>query len=148
MEHLRSDDAEIFYEIRGSGPTVVLSIPFPVTTNSGIRWQSPSESRYRLILPDLRGHGDSAIGEGLPSWPSTQPTLPASSMRRRWQGRIRRLFHWRIYSVRILAPFSRRVTALALCDTRPQPDTPKPAQIACKPRPLCWSREPNRFSKP
>jgi pimeloyl-ACP methyl ester carboxylesterase len=36
MQCVRSDDAEIFYEIRGKGPPVVLLHPFPVITNFGI----------------------------------------------------------------------------------------------------------------
>src|SRR6202022_4454924 len=64
MERVRSDDVEIFYEIRGSGPPVVLLHPFPCHHEF---WNPVAEaliSRYRLILPDLRGHGDSDIGEG------------------------------------------------------------------------------------
>src|ERR1700730_14575281 len=64
MPQITSEDAEIFYEVIGSGPPVVLLHPFPVTHDF---WKPAAQiliSRYRLILPDLRGHGDSDVGEG------------------------------------------------------------------------------------
>ena len=64
MESLRSHDAEIFYEIRGSGPPVVLLHPFPCDHEFWNPVATALEARYRLILPDLRGHGASEIGEG------------------------------------------------------------------------------------
>src|SRR5258707_10510553 len=64
MERLRSDDAEIFYEIRGKGPPVVLLHPFPCHHEFWNPLAAALDSHYRLILPDLRGHGDSEIGEG------------------------------------------------------------------------------------
>src|ERR1700729_533240 len=64
MDRLRSDDAEIFYEIRGKGPSVVLLHPFPCNHEFWNPIAGSLESRYRLILPDLRGHGNSGVGEG------------------------------------------------------------------------------------
>ncbi len=64
MERLRSDDAEIFYEIRGKGPPVVLLHPFPCHHEFWDPVAAALDSRYQLMLPDLRGHGDSEIGEG------------------------------------------------------------------------------------
>jgi len=64
MERITSGDAEIFYEILGSGPPVVLLHPFPANHEF---WHPVSQalvSRYRLILPDLRGHGKSGVGDG------------------------------------------------------------------------------------
>src|SRR5205823_14582605 len=64
MERITSGDAEIFYEILGSGPPVVLLHPFPANHEF---WRPVSHalvSRYRLILPDLRGHGESGVGDG------------------------------------------------------------------------------------
>jgi 3-oxoadipate enol-lactonase len=62
--HIVSDGTELFYNIRGSGAPVVLLHPFPVNHRF---WEGvvPSlEQRYQLILPDLRGHGDSPPGNG------------------------------------------------------------------------------------
>src|SRR5437899_11990470 len=63
MERITSGVAEIFYEILGSGLPVVLFLPFPANHEF---WDPVSQalvSRYRLILPDLRGHGESGVGD-------------------------------------------------------------------------------------
>jgi 3-oxoadipate enol-lactonase len=124
MQSLRSDDAEIFYEIRGTGPPVVLLHPFPCHHGFWYPLATALESRYRLILPDLRGHGDSEIGEGpaliqkhakdvvrvLDAVGIGKATFIGCSI----GGYI--LFEfWR--------NFRARVTSLALCNTRPQADT-------------------------
>jgi 3-oxoadipate enol-lactonase len=124
MQHLHSDDAEIVYEIVGEGPPVVLLHPFPahhefwnpVTTKLG--------ARYRLILPDLRGHGDSEIGEG-PALMQKHASDIARVLDAAGVGKAALigcsiggyiLFEfWR--------RFRERVTALAICDARPQADT-------------------------
>jgi 3-oxoadipate enol-lactonase len=64
MDRITSGDAEIAYEILGTGPPVVLLHPFPLNHEFWIPAAQSLLSRYRLILPDLRGHGDSGIGEG------------------------------------------------------------------------------------
>jgi pimeloyl-ACP methyl ester carboxylesterase len=64
MERVRSGDAEIAYEIAGSGAPLVLLHPFPVHHDF---WRPVAEAlvlRYRLVMPDLRGHGDSSVGDG------------------------------------------------------------------------------------
>jgi pimeloyl-ACP methyl ester carboxylesterase len=124
MERLRSDDAEIFYEIRGSGPPVILLHPFPCDHEFWNPVAGALDTRYRLILPDLRGHGDSEIGEG-----------PA--LMQKHAGDIARVldavgigkaaFIGCSIGGYILFEFWRRfrerVTSLLLCDTRPQADT-------------------------
>lgn len=59
-----SDDAEIFYWTLGDGPPVILLHPFPVNHEFWLPVAEPLASRYRLILPDLRGHGASGVGDG------------------------------------------------------------------------------------
>ena len=61
---LRSNDAEIVYWIVGDGPAVVLLHPFPANHEFWLPVAEALASRYRLILPDLRGHGESGAGEG------------------------------------------------------------------------------------
>ena len=67
MERISSGDAEICFDIAGSGPSVVLLHPFPVCREFWIPVSESLSSRYRLIMPDLRGHGDSGLGEGTAS---------------------------------------------------------------------------------
>jgi 3-oxoadipate enol-lactonase len=57
----QSGDAQLFYEASGEGPEVVLLHPTPVDHRF---WQplASSLSGYRLLLPDLRGHGRSQAG--------------------------------------------------------------------------------------
>src|SRR5450755_1742168 len=64
MPRITSDDAEISYEVAGSGPSVVLLHPFPVHHEFWLPVAQILSSRYRLILPDLRGHGESSLGNG------------------------------------------------------------------------------------
>jgi 3-oxoadipate enol-lactonase len=124
MERLLSDDAEIFYDVRGNGPPVVLLHPFPCHHEFWNPVGAALESRYRLVLPDLRGHGDSEIGD--------EPAL----MRKHADDIVRVLdaagigraaFIGCSIGGYILFEFWRRyrerVNSLALVDTRPQADT-------------------------
>lgn len=61
---VRSNDADIIYDVQGSGAPVVLLHPFPA---NHLFWRPVVEqlsSRYRFIIPDLRGLGRSSPGEG------------------------------------------------------------------------------------
>ena len=64
MPTLRSGDAQLFYEITGSGPDVVLLHPFPLNHHFWDGITDQLSSRYRIVLPDLRAHGDSDAGDG------------------------------------------------------------------------------------
>ena len=64
MPHVKSGDADIAYEVLGSGPPVVLLHPFPVNRQFWFPAAQVLISRYQVILPDLRGHGESTVGEG------------------------------------------------------------------------------------
>jgi 3-oxoadipate enol-lactonase len=64
MHRVANGDAEICYEVIGDGPSVVLLHPFPANHEL---WHPATQAlvtHYRVILPDLRGHGESGIGEG------------------------------------------------------------------------------------
>jgi 3-oxoadipate enol-lactonase len=126
MQSLRSDDTEIFYEIRGQGPPVVLLHPFPCHHEFWNPVAGMLESRYQLVLPDLRGHGDSGIGDG--------PALMqkhAHDLARVLDvvGVGKAAFIGCSIGGYILFEFWRRfrarVNGLVLCDTRPQADTPE-----------------------
>jgi 3-oxoadipate enol-lactonase len=64
MPRIRSNDAEIFYDVSGAGPPVVLLHPFPLNHEFWLPVSQFLSSRYRLIMPDLRGHGESGLGDG------------------------------------------------------------------------------------
>jgi pimeloyl-ACP methyl ester carboxylesterase len=61
---IKSSDAEIAYWVLGEGRPVVLLHPFPVHHEFWLPVAEQLAARYRLILPDLRGHGESEVGEG------------------------------------------------------------------------------------
>ena len=63
-QKLKSDDAEIVYYSQGEGSTVILLHPFPANHEFWFPVAEALTTRYRLVLPDLRGHGDSGVGEG------------------------------------------------------------------------------------
>ncbi len=64
FRHVRSADAEIVYWALGDGPPVLLLHPFPAHHEFWLPVAEPLSTRYRVILPDLRGHGESGVGEG------------------------------------------------------------------------------------
>jgi 3-oxoadipate enol-lactonase len=61
---IKSGDAEIVYRALGDGPPVVLLHPFPVNHEFWLPVAEALAARYRVIMPDLRGHGESGVGEG------------------------------------------------------------------------------------
>jgi 3-oxoadipate enol-lactonase len=64
MIQIKSGDASIAYQILGTGPPVVLLHPFPAHHELWLPAANALISRYQVILPDLRGHGDSDAGDG------------------------------------------------------------------------------------
>src|SRR5205085_4113498 len=124
MIRIRSDDAEIAYEIMGSGPPIMLLHPFPANHEFWLPAAQYLGSRYQVILPDLRGHGESGGGEG----PATMEKHAADITRLLDHAEVGRvplagasiggyaLFEfWRRYRG--------RVAALALCNTKAQADS-------------------------
>lgn len=64
IRHIQSGDAEIVYWVLGDGPGIVLLHPFPVHHEFWLPVAEVLATRYRVLMPDLRGHGESGIGEG------------------------------------------------------------------------------------
>ncbi len=64
MPALQSNDARLCYEIRGSGPYLVLLHPFPLNHHFWDELLPALSASHRVITPDLRGHGDSELGNG------------------------------------------------------------------------------------
>jgi 3-oxoadipate enol-lactonase len=124
MPHIKSGDAEIAYWTIGEGPPVVLLHPFPANHEFWLPVAQALAARYRLILPDLRGHGESGVGEG----PATMEKHSADIARLMDDADVGRapligvsiggyaLFEfWRSYRG--------RVAALGLCNTKAPADS-------------------------
>lgn len=126
MIRIKSGDAEIAYEILGSGPPIVLLHPFPVHHEFWLPSAKALTSRYQLILPDLRGHGDSGVGEG----PATMDKHASDLARVLDHAEIGRApFAGVSIGGYVLFEFWRRhrgrVAALALCNTKAPADNPE-----------------------
>ena len=61
---VRSNDAEINYNVQGDGAPVVLLHPFPASHRFWLPVVELLSSRYQFIIPDLRGLGASTVGDG------------------------------------------------------------------------------------
>lgn len=124
MERIKCGDAEIAYEVRGEGAPVVLLHPFPAHHEFWNPVAERLDTRYRVLLPDLRGHGDSGVGEG----PATMEKHAADLARVCDEAGVgRAVFVGVSIGGYILFEFWRRyrqrVRALVLSDTRPQADS-------------------------
>src|SRR5439155_10889025 len=126
MKKIFSDDAEIFYDVAGSGPPVVLLHPTPADHEFFLPVSQVLSARYRLIMPDLRGHGESSLGQ-VPATMQKHATDVARVMDDAGVDRApllgvsiggRVIFEfWR--------RFRARVTALVLCNTEARADSPE-----------------------
>jgi len=122
--HLTSDDAEIFHTVMGDGPPVFLLHPFPANHKVWLPAAELLAGRYRLILPDLRGHGGSSPGTG----PATMEKHAADLLRlAETSGVGKAVFAGVSVGGYVLFEFWRRhrerVSGLILCDTRADADT-------------------------
>lgn len=125
-QRIKSGDAEIVYWSMGDGSPVFLLHPFPVNHEFWLPVAERLATRYRLVLPDLRGHGDSGIGKG-PATMEKHAADIAGIMDNAEVGRAPlvgvsiggyALFEfWRKYRG--------RVTALGLCNTKAGADGPE-----------------------
>jgi 3-oxoadipate enol-lactonase len=123
---VKSGDAEIAYRVLGEGPPVILLHPFPVNHEFWLPVANALSTRFRVILPDLRGHGDSDIGQG----PATMAKHAADISRVMDDAEVGRA---PLVGVSIggyaLFEFWRkqrgRVAALGLCNTKAPADGPE-----------------------
>jgi 3-oxoadipate enol-lactonase len=126
MVRVRSGDAEIAYEVLGEGTPVLLLHAFPAHHGLWLPAAQALINRYRVILPDLRGHGDSGVGDG----PATVEKHTADLVRVLDDVQVGRAViagvsiggyvffeFWRRYRG--------RVAAVILCNTKAQADTPE-----------------------
>jgi pimeloyl-ACP methyl ester carboxylesterase len=124
FHQMKSGDAEIAYRVLGEGRPVILLHPFPVNHEFWLPVAQVLAARYRVVLPDLRGHGDSGAGEG----PATMEKHAADIARVLDDAEIGRAW---LVGVSIggyaLFEFWRRhrgrVAALGLCNTKAPADS-------------------------
>lgn len=119
-----SDGSKLFYTTLGGGPPVVLLHPTPV--HHGF-WMPVAEilaDKYRLIVPDLRGHGQSELGEG----PITVEKLGADAGRLLDSLEIEKALFagcsiggYTLFEIWRTMPS--RAEAFAFCCSKPQADT-------------------------
>jgi 3-oxoadipate enol-lactonase len=123
---IKSGDAEISYWTLGEGTPVVLLHPFPAHHEFWLPVAQTLATRYRVVLPDLRGHGQSGVGEG----PATMQKHAADIARVMDDANVGRA---PLVGVSIggyvLFEFWRkhpgRVAALGLCNTKAPADSPE-----------------------
>ena len=125
-QQIKSGDAEIVYHVVGEGPPVVLLHPFPANHEFWLPVADVLSSRYRVILPDLRGHGDSGVGES----PATMEKHAADLVRLMDDAEVGRAPMVGVsIGGYVLFEFWRRhrgrVAALVLCNTKAAADPPE-----------------------
>ncbi len=124
MQKIVSDDADIFFDVAGAGPPVILLHPFPVHHEFWFPIAEYLSSRFRLIMPDLRGHGQSGLGNG----PATMQKHASDVARVMTDSGIDRapiigvsIGGYTIFE--FWRQFRDRVSALVLCNTKAGADT-------------------------
>lgn len=126
MAILRSSDAQLFYEVGGNGPDVILLHPFPLNHSFWKGVIDTLSTRYRVVTPDLRAHGDSEAGEGA----ATMEKMADDLARLCREERITKAFFIGVsIGGYVLFEFWRRhreqVAALVLANTRAAAETPE-----------------------
>lgn len=124
--NVTSGDAMLFVEEQGSGPPLVLLHPFPTNHKFWRPVLPVLAQRYRVLMPDLRGSGESSAGDGAATMRKHADDLARVCDQ---AGIQRAAFVGISIGGYILLEFWRRhaarVAALALGDTRATPDTPE-----------------------
>ncbi len=121
---VRSHDTDILYSVQGEGPPLVLLHPFPLNHRFWLPVAERLSPQYKLIMPDLRGLGDSAPGDG----PATMEKHAEDVSRVCDDAGVgKAVFVGVSIGGYILFDFWRRyrerVTALGFCNTRAGADT-------------------------
>lgn len=120
----RSGGAELFYEEQGGGAAVVLLHPTPLHHGFWLPLAGMLSVKYRVLMPDLRGHGQSEAGDG----PITVEKLGADIERLLDAAGVERALFagcsiggYALYEIWRRCP--ERVGAMAFFGSKPQADT-------------------------
>ena len=118
-----SNGDRLFYATLGGGPPVILLHPTPVDHRFWLPVAELLAAQYRLIIPDLRGHGQSERGEG----PITVEKLAADAGRLLDELALSKALFagcsvggYTLFEIWRTMPA--RVEGLAFCCSRPQAD--------------------------
>ncbi|HVJ09754.1 MAG TPA: alpha/beta fold hydrolase [Acidisarcina sp.] len=124
----RSGETELFYATSGDGPEVVLLHPTPVDHRFWLPMAAFVEG-YHLILPDLRGHGRSQLGDATGRAPLSIRVLAEDALRLLDKLEIEKAFlcgcsigGYVLYELWRQAP--ERIAGMAIFCSKPQPDSP------------------------
>lgn len=125
MKRARVRGIEMAYDERGSGSTVVLLHGYPFNRSMWQEQRDALSANYRVITPDLRGHGATST---VTSEPATMEEMARDVVALLDELGIQRvalggLSMGGYVALAFYRRFPLRVRALILADTRPQADT-------------------------
>ena len=134
MTSTRIDDIQLAYDDAGSGTAVLLIHGYPFNRSLWAEQAEALSSNYRVITPDLRGFGESAIGEINSSEGPVTMNRMAQDVAELMdhlgieQAVIGGLSMGGYVALAFMKQFPSRVKALVLADTRAQADTEEAKQ--------------------
>ena len=160
MKTLVVDGTELAFDDRGAGPVVLLVHGFPLDHtmwNAQIDWLA--RHRYRVIAPDLRGFGLSAVTREIVTMERFADDMAGllDSLEIHEKVVFCGLSMGGYVAWQFWRKYASRTRALILCDTRAAADTPEMAAARLEmadrvtregPRPLIDAMTPNLFGQP
>ena len=124
MEKIRVNNIHIAYEDQGMGPAVVLLHGYPFNRSMWAEQVVPLSSDYRIITPDLRGHGDSEASPHTATMNQmAQDVAALMDVLQIRHATIGGLSMGGYVALAFCDLFKNRVEKLLLADTRAQADT-------------------------
>jgi 3-oxoadipate enol-lactonase len=129
MRHVNISSGTLAVEDRGAGPTVVLIHGFPLNHTMWSAQLAALPSNHRLIAPDLRGFGHSAVTEGTVTMEQQADDIAAmlDALGIDQPVCLCGLSMGGYVAFQFLRKYRDRVRSLVLCDTRSVADTPEAA---------------------
>jgi pimeloyl-ACP methyl ester carboxylesterase len=121
---------DLAYADEGPGPVVMLLHGFPLSRAMWVDQLSGIGSTYRVIAPDLRGHGESPVPEGVYTMDAMADDVVELLETLEISGPVvvGGLSMGGYVALSLAARYPTRVRALMLMDTKAAPDTPEAAQ--------------------
>ncbi len=122
MATLTSDGVEIYFEVHGSGPAILLSHGFSATSQMWTGQIEALAANHTLILWDMRGHGRSAAPDDDAAYSEKQTTADMAALLDHVgvaTAVVGGLSLGGYMSLAFYADFAERVDALLIIDTGP-----------------------------